>query len=300
MQIRSLICGLVLIGVAFCSRGADQAAKVFPTPAEVFQGRTFAGELARDIFFLRAIHDRYPEHWPELLEANINERDYIQSPAKMLRFIQELGQAMRDSDDPAAITNLAKVTSDKRFFTNIDAYHPDILDAATLALIQLGPNGRKALAASFSESHYCEDSGSLVELAKTIGERRPADPVLAKALAATAFDFSTTNGGIFPICTTEAVKNLLLLPAGAAEVRTHLNTNEFFGNPVRFEAVIDGVKAVQASDLKTNLTAMDAEVKAKMAELKNHPGDYRDALHDLGDAIRDALEAFTVEKAIKQ
>ena len=185
MQTRNLICALALIGVAFCSRGADQAANAFPTPAEVFQGRTFASQSERDVFFLRAIRDRYPEHWPELLEANITERDYIQSPSKLLRFVQELGEAMRDRDDPAAIKSLATLTSDEKFFTNINAYHPEILNVAAQALMQSGPNGRKALAASFSESHYREDAESLGELARTIGQQRPADPVLAKALAAT-------------------------------------------------------------------------------------------------------------------
>ena len=300
MQTRSFICGLALMSAVFCSRGADQAANAFPTPAEVFQGRTFASESERDIFFLRAIHDRYPEHWPELLEANVTERDYIQTPAKMLRFVQELGEAMRDRDDPAAIKNLATVISDKRFFTNINAYHPEILDAAAQVLMQSGPDGRKALAASFSEDHYRDDAESLAELAKIVGEQKPADPVLAKALAATAFNFSTANGGIFPHCTTESVRNLLLLPSGVAEVRTHLNTNEIFGNPVRFESVIDGVTAADASDLKTNLTAMAADVKAKLAALKNNPGDYRDAVQELADAVRRALEAFTVDKAIKK
>ena len=96
------------------------------------------------------------------------------------------------------------------------------------------------------------------------------------------------------------MKNLLLLPTGTAEVRTHLNTNEIFGNPVRFEAVVDGVTAAGASDLKTNLTAVNAGVKAKLSELKNYPGDYRDALGELADAIRKALEAFAVDKAIKK
>jgi hypothetical protein len=69
---------------------------------------------------------------------------------------------------------------------------------------------------------------------------------------------------------------------------------------VRFQAVIDGVTAAHASDLKTNLTVMDADVKAKLAALKNYPGDYRDALQELSDAIQKALEAFGEPKAKKQ
>ena len=212
------------------------ATNSFPTLPEVLQGHTFADPFERDVFFLRTIHSRYASHWPELLAANINVEEYVRSPDKMLRFTTELDTAMHERNDPAASASLAVVTSDSRFYTNADAYHPEILRAAAQALISIGPEGRKALASSFTESHYREDAGSLEELAKVIGEQRPSDLELAKALAATAFEFSTTNGGSYPRCTTETVKNLLRLPEGASTVRSHLKSEEMFSNPGRFQA----------------------------------------------------------------
>jgi hypothetical protein len=268
----------------------------FPTPAEVFQGHTFPDKFERDVFFLRTIHGRYPSHWAELLEANISLEEYVRSPTKLLQFVNELGVAMTGRDDPATVTNLALIISDERFFTNADAYHPEILRAAAQALIKLGPNGRHALAAAFSESHYRNDPESLEDLAKTIGAERPADPVLAKALAATAFDFSTTNGGSYPRCTTEAVKNLLCLPEGVVEVRAHLTTNEIFADPERFQAAIDGMESINVPDLLTNLTAMNAEVRTKLVTLTNHPGDYRTALEGLDERMRGEIEILAPPK----
>jgi hypothetical protein len=276
--------------------GPIVATNSFPTLPEVFQGRTFSNKFDRDVFFLRAIHDRYPGHWPELLGANISPEEYIGSPVKLLQFVNELGVAMAGRDDSAAAVKLALIVSDGRFFTNADAYHPEILRAAAQSLIKLGPNGCHALATSFSETHYRDDCESLEELAKTIGGERPADPDLAKALAATAFEFNTTNGGSYPRCTTEAVKNLLCLPEGAAEVRTHLTTNEIFGDPIRFQAVIDGMESGRATGLLTNLTAMDAEVRAKLVILTNHPGDYRTALEGLDERLRKKIAVLGAPK----
>jgi hypothetical protein len=264
----------------------------FPTVSEVLQGRSFANNTERDIFFLRAIHDRYNSHWPALLEANITEQDYLLAPVKLQRFIDEVGAAMRDTDDSVAITNLASLTSDTKFFTDINSYNPEVLNAAAQALMLIGPNGRKALADTFNEGHYRADPAGLEQLAKTIGEDRPSDPALAGALAATAFDFSTTNGGIYPRCTTEMVKNLLLLPDGVSEVRAHLKTDPVFANPVRFQSVVDGIAAARATDLATNLTVLNGSIEAKLATLKNHPSDYHDALDYLHDRIREALELF--------
>jgi hypothetical protein len=149
---------------------------------------------------------------------------------------------------------------------------------------------------SFSESHYRDDPESLEELAKIVGKERVADPDLVVALAATAFDFSTTNGGIYPRCTTEAVKNLLRLREGDGVVRTHLNAGELFGNPVRFQAIVDGIASAQAADLSADLTAIDAKIKAKLVVLKNSPGDYRDALEDLDGRIGKTVETFAAAK----
>lgn len=289
---------LILVIALFAAFPA--AADSFPKPAEVFQGRTFADDIERDVFFLRAIHDRYHSHWADLLAANINERNYFQWPAKLLRFVNELGIAMSDRDDPTAVTNLALLTSDKRFYTDINDYHPDILPAAARALIQIGPAGRAALAVSFSEKHYQDDPAGLEEMARTIGAEKSADPMLVQALSLTAFGFSTTNGGSYPRCTTVAVKNLLFLPTGTAEVRTHLNTNEIFGDPVRFQAVVDGIAAAHATQLATNLTVIDAALKPKLLALKiGVDDDYRDALDELEHKIQDALETLGAGKRAK-
>lgn len=296
-SIPALIVAVMMLS-SVCRARPGQAAptNAFPTVAEVIQGRTFANQFERDVFFLRAIHDRYASYWPALLEANITEQDYIEAPAKLLQFVNELGAAMRDGNDPVAAANLALITSDRRFFTNINAYHPEIVRAAAEALIGIGSNGRKALALSFSESHYRDDPESVEELAKVVGEERPANPDLVVALAATAFDFSTTNGGIYPRCTTEAVKNLLLLRDGAGVVRTHLNAGEMFGNPVRFQAIVDGIASAHAADLAADLTAVDGKIKAKLVTLKNSPGDYRDALEDLEGRIGKTIENFAAAK----
>jgi hypothetical protein len=296
VPILALVVAVAMPSSVCLARPGPAKTNSFPTVSEVFEGRTFSNQFERGVFFLQAIHDRYASHWPALLDANITEQDFIESPAKLLRFVNELGAAMRDRNDPVAATNLALITSDRRFFTDINAYRPEIVRAAAQALIEIGPNGRKALALSFSESHYRDDPESLEELAKVVGEEQPADPDLVVALAATAFDFSTTNGGIYPRCTTEAVKNLLRLPEGDGVVRTHLNAGEMFGNPVRFQAIVDGIASAHAADLAADLTAVDAKIKAKLAVLKNSPGDYRDALEDLDGRIGKTVENFAPSK----
>jgi hypothetical protein len=263
---------------------------------EVLQGRMFENKLDRDVFFLRAVHDRYPSKWPALLQANITLADYISEPAKMLRFVNELGLAMNEKDDVVASTNLAVVVSDGSYFTNELVYHPEIIRAAVQALIQIGPNGRKALAAAFSESRYREETGSLEKLAAIIGEERPPGTELPEALAATAFTFSTAKGGIYPRYTTEAVKNLLRLPEGAPQVSPHLNTNEVFDNPGRFQAVVDGINAAHATELTTNLSAIGTNVSAKLDTLTNSPGPYRDDLQDLHTRIQKTLASFETPK----
>lgn len=288
-----LLLALLFGGVSVCR--ADAVAEMadtnaFPSPVEVFQGRAFESETARDIFFLRSIHDRYPTHWPELLAANISVNEYIFSPEKLLRFINELGAAMAGRDDPGAITNLAAIPGSAAYYANTNTYHPEILRAAAQALIGFGPNGRKALAAAFSVEHYRHDSASLEELAQVIGAEHPADPVLAGALAATAFACSTTNGGSFPRCTTTAVQNLLLLPTGAGAVQSHLQPKEVFADPGRFQAVVDGIAAAKNQVLATNLAALQTEVQAKLTKLTNYPGAYRDDLQELQVRLTHALE----------
>lgn len=296
-KFNGLLVGLVLILFLVSpfplSAEPDQSAtNSFPTPADVFQGRQFANKLERDVFFLRAIHDHYSDKWPDLLEANITMDDYVRSPDKLLRFVNELAIAMRDRDDPAACTNLARVISDADFFANTNAYHPEILQASAQALIQIGPNGRKALAAAFTQDHYRTDPGSLEDVAKVISSEKPADPELAGALAAAAFDFSTAGGGTYPRCTSEVVKDLLSLPDGVATITPQLTTNAIIHDPARFQAVIDGIAAARKTELTTNLATLNSSVAAKLATLTNSPGDYRNDLQDVHNRIEKTLATF--------
>jgi hypothetical protein len=291
-----LLLALLFGGVCCCrADAATEAAdtNAFPSPVEVFQGRAFENETARDVFFLRAIHDRYAAHWPELLAANISVNEYVFSPEKLLRFINELGAAMAGRDDPGAITNLAAIPGSVAYYANTNTYHPEILRAAAQALIGFGPNGRKALAAAFSVEHYRQDAASLEELAQVIGAEHRDDPVLAGALAATAFACSTTNGGSFPRCTATAVQNLLLLPSGAAAVQSHLQPNEVFADPGRFQAVVDGIAAARNSELATNLAALQTDVQAKLTTLTNYPGAYRDDLQELQVRLERAVRGLS-------
>src|SRR5215813_3625776 len=150
---RTLLFAALLFTSTLCPRVCrgsepDQASKsnTFPDVSDVFQGRTFKNEFERDVFFLRSIHDHHRQHWAALLQANITPDEYVRSPAKLLRFVDELGHAMSDRNDLAASTNLALLTSNEAFYANTNAYHPEILRAAAQALIKIGPSGRKALA----------------------------------------------------------------------------------------------------------------------------------------------------------
>jgi hypothetical protein len=260
--------------------------------AEVIGGRTFDTRTDEDIYFLQAIHDRYAPHWPDLVEANFTVNDYVLSPDKMLRFINELGEAMRGRDDPAACTNLAMITGDATFYANTNVYHPEILQAAARALIKLGPAGRKALAATFTESHYRGDPGSLEDLADAIGGERPAGSEFTGALAATAFEFGTSSGAIYPRCITAAVKDLLYLAEGPDAVRAHLKIEEVLANPGRFQAVVDGIAAADAKALSTNLVALQIKVRARLADSTLLPGGYRDDLQELEVRIERTLAGF--------
>jgi hypothetical protein len=302
----ALVLGLVLFSAHGRAGGPDAAAGAgtpvagtnsFPSVAEVLGGRTFETYTEQDVYFLRAIHDRYPAQWPDLLAANITVKDYLLSPEKLERFVNELGEAMEGRNDPAACTNLAMLTGDPTFYANANTYHPEILQAAARALMRIGPAGSKALVSAFTESHYGADPGSLEDLADAIGEEHPAGSEFVQALAATAFDFATTNGSYYPRCTAAAVKNLLGLKDGFSAVRAHLRTEEILGNPGRFQAVMDGIAAGRAGQLATNLVAIQAQVRAKLEGLTNSPGGYRDDLRELDSRIGRTLAGFEVRES---
>jgi len=277
-------------GIRSSRETADQGS--FPEVSEVLQGRQFATRFEREVFFLRRVREGYPAHWSPLLAANITVKDYVQAPAKLLRFVEALGAATAGTDDRAASTNLAAITSDSVFYANTNAYRPEILRAAASALIEIGPSGRRALADSFNERHYHVDAESLAEIAGVVGKSGVSDPRLASALAATAFKFTATNGGFYPRCTEQAVKNLSRLPESAAVSAAHLNAKEVLNDPGRFQAVVDGLAAARAVMLATNLVSLEHEVAAKLASLTNSPGLYRDELYNLDVRIRQTLSQF--------
>jgi hypothetical protein len=264
-------------------------ANSFPTPNEIFRGRTFSSKSERDVFFLRTVHQSYPMHWAPLLEANITVTDYVLAPDKLQRFIEELGTAMAGTEDITTITNLAAVTSDPVYYANTNVSRPEILRAASTALIKTGPRGAQALASSFSEAHYRTDSASLEVLADAVGLSGTADAKLTDALAATVFTFTATNGGSYPGCAREVTKSLLRLPGGPATVRTHLNAEEIFHDPGRFQAVVDGIGGGRGFQLSTNLVEMSDAIAAKAKQLSGSPGPYLDDLTELQRGVEKAI-----------
>lgn len=297
---RSAVLAALVAGAGFLTQAAaapESATNTFPSVAEVIGGQTFGTFAERDIFFLRAIHDRYPDHWGDLLAANITLGDYTVAPDKLRRFIDQLGEAMRERNDPAACTNLAPIVTDAAFYANGAVYHPEILQAAARALIKLGPGGSKILAGAFSQEHYRIDPASLEDLADALGAERSPDPEFAVALAATAFDFSTTNGASYPRCTATAVTDLLRLPGGADAARDRLTLKRALDDPGRFQAVVEGVAAAQASELATNLTAVLMGVRSRLADTNLLAGGYKDDLQELSARIDGTLAGFAGKKA---
>jgi hypothetical protein len=260
----------------------------FPDLSDVFQGRIFTNSVARDVFFLQQIRQRYPAHWPSLLAMNLTVGDYVVSPEKMLQFVEEVAAAGENTDDPIACACLAAVITNAEFYTNIT--HPEIQEAVVVSLIKIGPKGRLALADAFSESHYRTDPESLETLADTIGKSGVADSNITAALAATAFTLTATNGGFYPRCTREAVKNLLCLTNGVALLRSHLNTNEVFKDPGRFQAVMDGIADSRADSLITNLNALADAIKTRFTRLAPGPDPYRDDLSELQTRLQQTVQ----------
>jgi hypothetical protein len=146
------------------------------------------------------------------------------------------------------------------------------------------------LANAFSQAHYRTDPESLEALADAIGKSGVSDSKIEAALAATAFTITATNGGSYPRCTREAVRSLLCLTNGLAALRGHLNTNEVFNDPGRFQAVVDGIAAAHADSLATNLEELAAAAKNKLAALSPGPDPYRDDLAELRERLLQTLK----------
>src|SRR5262245_56522837 len=100
---RNFITALISASLPFaadiCTSRAEQQPAVpsllaetnsFPDANEVLKGHLFRSFFDRDVFFLRKIRADYSDSWPPLLNENIVLKDYVQSPDKLLRFVQEL------------------------------------------------------------------------------------------------------------------------------------------------------------------------------------------------------------------
>jgi len=278
---------------------SDQESNSFPDANKILEGRMFRSTFERDVYFLRTIHQQYVQHWASLLDANFVVKDYVQSPDKLQRFIEELGTAMEGVDDLAAITNLALITSDPEFYANTNAYRPEILRAAGSALIKIGPASRRALAKSFNEVHYRTDTARLGILAETIGQSGILNSNLSAALAATAFTFTATNGGSYPGLTRNMITNLLSLPDGISVVAPYLNPAQLLKDPGRFQAIVDGLAVAHAVELTPNLAELRTQVAAKLKSLPTKPNPYRDDLTDLQERITKAIEQLPQKPATK-
>jgi hypothetical protein len=283
------VCALLCLA-AFSATGGEPTVDPLPPVAEILQGRVFPSKFERDVFFLRQVREKYRQHWPALLEANINTNEYVVAASKLLRFIDELGVAAEGTDDSVAVTHLAPVVADPAYYANTNGYYPDVIRSAAQALIKIGPAGRHSLAGAFTQEHYRTDSVSLEDLAVTIARQRVDSPDLARVLTATAFEFSTADGGSFPRCTTVTVKSLLAIPGGVECVRTNLVPERVLKDPLRFQAAIAGLAA--QPELKTQLEQIAHAAQEKLSVLTNSPGAYRDAVTELQNEIRRTLTSF--------
>ncbi|HZR17626.1 MAG TPA: hypothetical protein VFE51_09895 [Verrucomicrobiae bacterium] len=281
----------LLVTAALCLTQAALQASTdqFPSAQEVLDGRAFQNPREREIFFLQQIRQKYAQHWPALLTANISAADYEAAPDKLLRFVEELAAVTAGTDDPIAITNLAAIICSPVFYANTNAYRPEILRAAARAMVELGAKGRKALADAFSEEHYRTDPVTLELLAGVIGASGISDTDLNAALAAAAFTLTATNGGSYPNCTTETTRVLAQSPDGIARVAQHLKSTDVFKDPGRFQAVVDGIVAARASGLRLNLFNLSDKVASKLRELDAHRGPYYDDLAELQTRLISAL-----------
>ena len=247
---------------------SDSQTNSFPDPATILAGKAFTNTFDREVYFLKSVCESYPSQWAPLLKANLLVTDYVVDPGKLQRFVQEVGKATAGTDDLVAATNLAVIVSDAAFYANTNAFRPEILGTTAKTLIEIGPNGRRALAAAFNEGHYRVSPESLEVLAQAVELSGSTDPKLLAVLAATAFSFSASNGGNYPSCTRTAVVALLHLPGGIEAVRHHLNEKEIFDDPVRFQDVVESIISAKASGLQPDLIRLENATKARLELLK--------------------------------
>jgi hypothetical protein len=286
-----LACTLAVgFAILVARNAASQDTNGFPDINEVLQGRIFPNEFDRSVFFLQQIRQRYPQFWPSLLAANITMGNYVVTPEKLRRFVEQVGAAGENSDDPVAIASVAGVVTNVEFYTN--SAQPEVVQAVVGSLIKIGPTGRAALASAFDQAHYRTDPESLETLADAICKSGIVDSNVAAALAAAAFTFTAANGGSYPRCTKETVKDLLCLTNGVAALRPHLNTNEIFTDPGRFQSVMEGIAEAHADSLATNLDAMAIAIKTRLTALPPGPDPYRDDLTELQTRLQRTIEAL--------
>jgi len=127
-------------------RSAEAGPEAFPEITEVLQGRIFDTKFDRDVVFLRRIREDFHRHWADFLEANLTEKEFVQVPDKMAKFLEKLAKSTAGTDDATTAEKLAVLVTDPVFYANTNAYRPDLLTAAARTLIGLGPKGCQAFA----------------------------------------------------------------------------------------------------------------------------------------------------------
>ena len=288
----SVVLGVLWLATSLLAPGkaAGGETNSFPDLNEVFQGRAFTNEFDRDVFFLRQVRERYPAYWPSLLAANVTPGNYVVDPPKLRRFVNELGAAAAGTDDAAAVASLSAVISNPDFYTN--ASQPEVQEAVVSSLGKIGPGGVRALADVFSQTHYRTDPERASKaVADAIGKAGISDAnVDRRRWRRRLAPLTASNGGSYPRGTRTAVKNLLGLTNGAAALRPHLNTNEVFLDPGRFQPVVDGIAEARADSLTTNLEELMVGVKVKLARQSPGANPYRDDLADLQKRLAETIE----------
>jgi len=266
-------------------RSAEAGPEAFPEITEVLQGRIFDTKFDRDVVFLRRIREDFHRHWADFLEANLTEKEFVQVPDKMAKFLEKLAKSTAGTDDATTAEKLAVLVTDPVFYANTNAYRPDLLTAAARTLIGLGPKGCQAFAGTFSLAHYRTDPVSLELFAEVAGKSGTGDPKVQAGLAAVAFTFATERGGSFPRCTRVAVRQLLALPGGVEVVRPFMHAPAAMEDPGRFRDIVVGIVAARVPGLKGELEGIARQAVAKLAAMPPGASAYRDEVTGLRSAL---------------